>query len=495
MIVALGIQIGTNYANDYSDGVRGTDAARVGPVRLVAVRASPRRRDVKAASFFAFGVAGVAGLVLALADDALAVRRRGGLLRGRLVLLGRVHAPTATPGYGGVFVFVFFGLVAVVGTAYVNLGHITALAVTAAIPVGFLATALLVVNNLRDIDTDIAAGKKTLAVRTGAAATRGFYAALVGGAFLLVVVIAFCRPVALIALLAIVPALLPLARVLGGARAAAWSPALAADGVAPARLRGSCSPSGSPCEPRPPGRLRRRPGGTPSGGRRRPSGRSKQTAWPAPATTASCAFGPMACAVALGDRAGTWRRGHPPRRARASRDSRSRSHVGACVPVPRPQRGRQALRPSCRAGRAGRPAPRSGGRRAAPSSQVSTNSRHALSPPPLELGGEAARRPRGAAGCLGSSEMPGCAPTTTRTRDEVGLLEGQVQAAPAAEGIADVGGRTASSGRAPRPPRQGPIAGCGHGRAPVAGELDRHDLEVGPRARRHRRAPTSRPSG
>src|SRR5208283_1194680 len=102
--------------------------------------------------------------------------------------------PYGYAGLGEVFVFVFFGLVAVVGTAYVIAGHITSLAVTAAVPVGLLATALLVVNNLRDIETDKAAGKRTLAVRSGAKATRGLYAALIAVAFVLVVVIALRRP-------------------------------------------------------------------------------------------------------------------------------------------------------------------------------------------------------------------------------------------------------------------------------------------------------------
>ena len=229
LIVALGIQIGTNYANDYSDGVRGTDAERVGPVRLVAGGlAAPR--DVKAASFFAFGVAGVAGLVLALATSPW------------LLVVGAVcfaagwfysggSRPYGYAGYGEIFVFVFFGLVAVVGTEYVNLGHITALGLAAAFPVGLLATALLVVNNLRDIESDSRAGKLTLAVRAGPEATRGFYAALVITAFLLVVIIALWRPAALIALLAIAAAVGPTRRVLGGADGGELVAALAATGM------------------------------------------------------------------------------------------------------------------------------------------------------------------------------------------------------------------------------------------------------------------------
>jgi 1,4-dihydroxy-2-naphthoate octaprenyltransferase len=229
LIVAVGIQIGTNYANDYSDGVRGTDAERVGPVRLVASHlAEPG--EVKAAAFYAFGVAGVAGLVLALATTPWLL-----VLGALCVAAGWFYSGGSRPygyaGFGEVFVFVFFGLVAVVGTAYVNLGRVTALAVLAAVPVGFLATALLVVNNLRDIESDTKAGKKTLAVRSGDRATRGLYAGLLIGSFVLVVVIAFSRPAALLTLLAIGAALGPLRRVLGGASGHSLISALVATGT------------------------------------------------------------------------------------------------------------------------------------------------------------------------------------------------------------------------------------------------------------------------
>ena len=215
LIVALAIQIGTNYANDYSDGVRGTDAERVGPVRLVAGGlASPH--EVRTASFCAFGVAGVAGLVLALATTPWLLVVGGACMAAGWFYTGGPR-PYGYAGFGEVFVFVFFGLVAVIGTAFLSLGHVTALAVVAAIPVGLLATALLVVNNLRDLNTDREAGKKTLAVRLGAQATRRFYASCVIGALAMVVVIAFWRPAALLALLAVIPALPPLRRVLEGA--------------------------------------------------------------------------------------------------------------------------------------------------------------------------------------------------------------------------------------------------------------------------------------
>ncbi len=229
LVVALGIQIGTNYANDYADGVRGTDAERLGPVRLVAAGiATPRA--VKVASFCAFGVAGVAGLVVALATTPwLLVVGAACFASGWLYSGG--PRPYGYAGFGEIFVFVFFGLVAVIGTAYLSLGRVTALALIAAIPVGLLATALLVVNNLRDIDTDRRAGKNTLAVRTGAVVTRWFYAACVLGAFALVAVVALYRPLALMTLLAVVPALPPVRRVLGGAEGRDLIAALAATGM------------------------------------------------------------------------------------------------------------------------------------------------------------------------------------------------------------------------------------------------------------------------
>jgi 1,4-dihydroxy-2-naphthoate octaprenyltransferase len=229
LIVALAIQVGTNYANDYSDGVRGTDTERVGPVRLVAAGlAAPK--DVRAASFYAFGIAGVAGLVLALATTPWLIAVGAVCFASGWFYSGGSR-PYGYSGFGEIFVFVFFGLVAVVGTAYVSLGRLTALAFLAAVPVGLLATALLVVNNLRDIESDKLAGKRTLAVRTGAAATRGLYGALVVGSFALVAVIALRRPFALIALFAVAAAVPPLRRVLGGAEGHRLVAALVATGT------------------------------------------------------------------------------------------------------------------------------------------------------------------------------------------------------------------------------------------------------------------------
>jgi 1,4-dihydroxy-2-naphthoate octaprenyltransferase len=214
LIVSLAIQVGTNYANDYSDGIRGTDTVRVGPVRLVASGlASPP--EVRRAALVAFGVAAVAGLGLAIAvGPELIVVGVLSILAGWFYTGG--PRPYGYAGLGELFVFVFFGLVATVGSAYVHLERVTGLAVLAAVPVGLLAVSLLVVNNLRDLAGDAAVGKKTLAVRLGAPATRLLYAACVISPYLFVVAIAVVRPWSLVALASLPLALRPVRRVLAG---------------------------------------------------------------------------------------------------------------------------------------------------------------------------------------------------------------------------------------------------------------------------------------
>ncbi len=177
LVVALSLQVAVNYANDYSDGVRGTDAVRVGPLRLVGSgAASPA--DVKRAAFIAFGVGAAAGLVLAFQTSwwlvlvgAVAILAAWGYTGG--------PRPYGYAGLGEVFVFVFFGLVAVCGTAYVQVGRFTWLSLAVAVPVGMLACAILVVNNLRDLPRDAEAGKRTLAVLVGDGDTRALYSALI----------------------------------------------------------------------------------------------------------------------------------------------------------------------------------------------------------------------------------------------------------------------------------------------------------------------------
>jgi 1,4-dihydroxy-2-naphthoate octaprenyltransferase len=214
LIVSVAIQIGTNYANDYSDGKRGTDAVRVGPVRLVASGlASPGA--VKRAALIAFGVAGLAGLALAAVAGWWLIAVGAACLAAGWLYTGGPR-PYGYAGLGELFVFVFFGLVATTGTAYVQTGRITGLALLASIPMGLLAVALLVVNNLRDIPGDTTASKFTLAVRLGAPATRRLYAATIGGAFAAVPLIALVRPWALLALAALPLAVPPVRRVLSG---------------------------------------------------------------------------------------------------------------------------------------------------------------------------------------------------------------------------------------------------------------------------------------
>ena len=214
LVVSVAIQVGTNYANDYSDGKRGTDAVRVGPVRLVASGlATPKA--VKGAALAAFGVASLAGLALAAAAGWwLAAIGAACLVAGWLYTGG--PKPYGYAGFGELFVFVFFGLVATAGSAYVHLVRVTGLALLAGVPVGLLAVALLVVNNLRDIPGDAVAGKKTLAVRIGAPRTRALYVTTIGVAFGCVAAIAVSRPWALVALVAAPLALAPARRVLSG---------------------------------------------------------------------------------------------------------------------------------------------------------------------------------------------------------------------------------------------------------------------------------------
>ncbi len=215
LVVALALQVGVNYANDYQDGVRGTDRDRVGPIRLVATGlASPVA--VKRAAVGCLALAAVAGLALAAAVQPWLIAVGAASIAAAWAYTGGPR-PDGSAGFGAVFGVVFFGLVAVTGSAYVEEGHLSALAVGAAVPVGLLATALLVVNNLRDRTGDTAAGKRTLAVRLGDGATRLLYATLIVVALAWSVGLAAVTPWALLALVAVPLAVRPLRRVLTGA--------------------------------------------------------------------------------------------------------------------------------------------------------------------------------------------------------------------------------------------------------------------------------------
>ncbi len=214
-MVSLALQIATNFANDYSDGVRGTDAERVGPVRLVASGLASASA-VKRAALASFAMAAVAGGALALAvGPELLVVGVASILAGWFYTGG--PKPYGYYGFGEVFVFVFFGIVATAGSTYVQTERITGLSLAASVPVGLLACALLVVNNLRDIPTDSVAGKKTLAVRLGDARTRLMYVSMLAVAVVVAVACGVARPPALIAVAVVVFTVSPIRAVRSGA--------------------------------------------------------------------------------------------------------------------------------------------------------------------------------------------------------------------------------------------------------------------------------------
>jgi 1,4-dihydroxy-2-naphthoate octaprenyltransferase len=182
LLVALGLQVGVNLANDYHDGVRGIDTPeRLGPPRLVASRLASAR-GVAIAALAGIAVAGLAGLALAASTTWWLVPL-GAVAMLALWLYSGGPRPYAELGLGEVMVFVFFGVMATAGTAYVQAERVSGDAWWASVAVGLLAVAILVANNLRDIPTDAAAGKRTLAVRLGDARTRVLYRLCVGGAF------------------------------------------------------------------------------------------------------------------------------------------------------------------------------------------------------------------------------------------------------------------------------------------------------------------------
>ena len=230
LVVSLALQIGVNYSNDYSDGISGTDADRVGPMWLTGSgRKTPSA--VKRAAFASFGVAAVAGLGLAAATS-------WWLIAVGLLAIAAAWFYTGGPrpygyaGLGEVFVFVFFGIVATTGSAFVQIERVTPLTLLVSIPVGLFATALLVVNNLRDIPGDTEAGKRTLAVRLGDKRTRIFYIVLVVLPFFTVPFLCGLsqRPAGAFSMFAVLLARKPVQRVIEGARGPALIPVLGATG-------------------------------------------------------------------------------------------------------------------------------------------------------------------------------------------------------------------------------------------------------------------------
>lgn len=178
LVVSLFLQIGVNYANDYSDGIRGTDDDRVGPQRITAAGLA-RPDAVKRAAFITFGIAMAAGLVIVVITSQWWLLGIGALAVLAAWFYTGGKSPYGYAGLGEAAVFVFFGLVATVGTNFIQTLLIDPLAVLVGIAFGFYATAVLLVNNIRDIDTDTKAGKKTLAVRLGRKASKTLFMLLI----------------------------------------------------------------------------------------------------------------------------------------------------------------------------------------------------------------------------------------------------------------------------------------------------------------------------
>ena len=228
LVVALALQVGVNFANDYSDGIRGSDERRVGPVRLVAAGLAPPRQ-VRAAAFGCFFLAGVAGLALAAVTSWWLLAVGAACIAAAWFYTGGPK-PYGYSGLGEVFVFLCFGVVAVAGTAYVQMTALSWLGLAAAVPAGLLACALLMVNNLRDIGTDTVAGKRTLAVMLGDARSRWGYVLTLLVPFGVAALLAFYRPFTLLTALALPLARLPIRSVRAGASGPALIRALGQTG-------------------------------------------------------------------------------------------------------------------------------------------------------------------------------------------------------------------------------------------------------------------------
>jgi 1,4-dihydroxy-2-naphthoate octaprenyltransferase len=229
-VVALALQVGVNYANDYSDGVRGTDVDRVGPMRLTASGAA-RPAQVRAAAFGAFALAALAGLGLVALSRQwwLVAVGVAAILAAWFYTGGR--RPYGYRGYGEVGVFVFFGLVATLGTTYTQAGRLSWPAWAGAVGTGLLACALLMANNLRDIPTDSLTGKRTLAVRLGDHGARIAYQWFVTVPILLGVACAAVAPWSLLVVLLAVAVAILVTAVRAGARGLALVPVLAGTGM------------------------------------------------------------------------------------------------------------------------------------------------------------------------------------------------------------------------------------------------------------------------
>lgn len=207
LVVGLAMQIAVNYANDYSDGVRGTDMDRVGPDRLVATgRATPSA--VRNAAFLSFAVAAIAGLALVALTETWWLLAVGAVAIVAAWAYTGTSKPYGYAGWGEIVAFLFFGPVATLGTLYTQAGEITWWAIVASVGVGLYSVALMLVNNIRDIATDTVAGKRTLPVRIGEARARRLFMAVVMAPTVCSIIVAFVHPWVLISTMVALPSLL-----------------------------------------------------------------------------------------------------------------------------------------------------------------------------------------------------------------------------------------------------------------------------------------------
>lgn len=214
LVVAVALIVGVNYANDYSDGIRGTDDVRAGPLRLVGSKvATPRA--VLTAAIGSLAVGAAAGLALAVVSAPWLIAVGAVCIAGAWLYTGG-SKPYGYLGFGEIAVFVFFGLVAVLGTQYTQAQRVDWVGLALAVAMGALSSAVLVANNLRDIPTDREVGKITLAVRLGDHRTRVLYQVLVGTAFVVTVLLALATPWCLVGLVALPLALRAARPVRGG---------------------------------------------------------------------------------------------------------------------------------------------------------------------------------------------------------------------------------------------------------------------------------------
>ena len=231
LAVSLTLIIGVNFANDYSDGIRGTDADRVGPLRLVG-SGLVEPKKVLFAALFALFAAGVFGLLLiALTHHWWLLIPGAACLVAAWFYTGGRH-PYGYVGLGEIAVFTFFGLAGVLGTAYVQTNSVNWHGIVCAVSIGALSTAVLTANNLRDIPTDKVSGKHTLAVRLGDRGTRALYCALVAVPLIATILLGLEEPLALLGILALILSVRPLRVITSGKTGRELIPVLRDTGIA-----------------------------------------------------------------------------------------------------------------------------------------------------------------------------------------------------------------------------------------------------------------------